>query len=774
MVATSHAISTAVGLDILRRGGNAMDAAVAACAVQCVVEPESTGIGGDNFCIYAPEGSIKDMIAFNGSGRAPAAATAEWYEEQGITTLERQTPHAVIVPGVIDAWETLTKNHGTMELGELLQPAIEYARDGYPISSRVSTDFKSNEALLRGCPNASRVFLPGGRLPECGEMHYQPELAATLEKVAQHGRDAYRALLASLRGDGEDEEYADALRARDGDDEDDDEDDDDEVDDDSRETADDEDAAGGSARASAPIPEDRRDPEGRSSRPLDPEEIDEDPSDDSDADADDADAEDPASDSDPSPSAAASRPSAADDDSASGGLATHLARVVDDRTAARLASLKKPEWARATPARDELRVPASSRKKGLSRGKAPSSRRPLDEDDAWESGGAWELDASARADGAAEALTDAPAAPEGLPPKLLERWNATRRSSSSSDAFPAPPPSKKKRAGNEDDARSPPSGPAASNRALPFASRAQAELYALLDQYRDVFYPARAYPGAPSDAPGAAEATDAVLLHVARHVLRTRRRVTKNNEALARRAKAEEAAREAKRMVERRERLAIGDEGGEDPEGDSKEGPKDPGGGSKKEGPKGGSKGGSNARKPARVKVSDDLPRDQGFARPTVLILVPMRNVAGRLVRRLLEFLPSANTGKADAVSKLDRLAEDFGGRFDDELDDRETEKRRKKGAWVPEDHAGTFRGNVDDHFRLGVKVTKASVRLFVDFFGSDVLIASPLGEYARSSPRDKGLFFFFFFFWGGVPFFPPPPLLLRPARGDVPARSYR
>ena len=570
--------------------------------------------------------------------------------------------------------------------------------------------------------------------------------------------DAYRALLASLRGDGEDEEYADALRARDGDDEDDDEDDDDEVDDDSRETADDEDAEEGSARASAPIPEDRRDPEGRSSRPLDPEEIDEDPSDDSDADADDADAEDPASDSDPSPSAAASRPSAADDDSASGGLATHLARVVDDRTAARLASLKKPEWARATPARDELRVPASSRKKGLSRGKAPSSRRPLDEDDAWESGGAWELDASARADGAAEALTDAPAAPEGLPPKLLERWNATRRSSSSSDAFPAPPPSKKKRAGNEDDARSPPSGPAASNRALPFASRAQAELYALLDQYRDVFYPARAYPGAPSDAPGAAEATDAVLLHVARHVLRTRRRVTKNNEALARRAKAEEAAREAKRLVERRERLAIGDEGGEGPEGGSKDDPKDPGGGSKKEGPKGGSKGGSNARKPARVKVSDDLPRDQGFARPTVLILVPMRNVAGRLVRRLLEFLPSANTGKADAVSKLDRLAEDFGGRFDDELDDRETEKRRKKGAWVPEDHAGTFRGNVDDHFRLGVKVTKASVRLFVDFFGSDVLIASPLGEYARSSPRDKGLFFFFFFFWGVFPLLPPPP----------------
>ncbi len=191
MVATSHAISTAVGLDILRRGGNAMDAAVAACAVQCVVEPESTGIGGDNFCIFAPEGSVSDMTAFNGSGRAPAAATPEWYAEQGITTIERQSPHAVIVPGVIDAWETLTKNHGTMDLGELLQPAIEYARDGYPVSSRVSTDFMSNEDLLKGCPNATRVFMPEGRLPACGEMHHQPELAATLEKIANNGRDAF-------------------------------------------------------------------------------------------------------------------------------------------------------------------------------------------------------------------------------------------------------------------------------------------------------------------------------------------------------------------------------------------------------------------------------------------------------------------------------------------------------------------------------------------------------------------------------------------------------
>lgn len=191
MVATSHAMATATGLDVLRRGGNAMDAAVAACAVQCVVEPESTGIGGCNFCLYAPAGSIGDMVAFNGSGKAPMAATPEWYAEQGITKIERQTPHAVVVPGVVDAWETLLADHGTMSLAEILAPAIAYARDGYPVSSRVSFDFAQQAKLISNDEGLKRVFMPGGKTPEAGEMHHQPELAATLQKIADHGRDAF-------------------------------------------------------------------------------------------------------------------------------------------------------------------------------------------------------------------------------------------------------------------------------------------------------------------------------------------------------------------------------------------------------------------------------------------------------------------------------------------------------------------------------------------------------------------------------------------------------
>ena len=133
MACTSHSLSTLAAIDVLRAGGNALDAAVAACAVQGVVEPGSTGIGGDCFCLYAPEGST-ELVAYNGSGRAPLAATADWYRAQGISELERQSPHVVTVPGAVEAWQRLVEDHGRMSLGELLQPAIRLAREGSPIA----------------------------------------------------------------------------------------------------------------------------------------------------------------------------------------------------------------------------------------------------------------------------------------------------------------------------------------------------------------------------------------------------------------------------------------------------------------------------------------------------------------------------------------------------------------------------------------------------------------------------------------------------------------
>ena len=190
MAATSNPLSTLVAIDVLKGGGNAMDAAIAACATQCVVEPESTGIGGDCFCLYAPGGSDR-ITAFNGSGRAPMAATPEWFAEQGITAIERQSPHAVTIPSAVDGWDRLLSAHGTKDLGELLQPAIRYARAGYPVASRVSIDFASQIDIIRDDKNLSSVFLKGGKTPAAGSLHRQPELANTLEAIARNGRDAF-------------------------------------------------------------------------------------------------------------------------------------------------------------------------------------------------------------------------------------------------------------------------------------------------------------------------------------------------------------------------------------------------------------------------------------------------------------------------------------------------------------------------------------------------------------------------------------------------------
>ena len=188
MAATSMPAATLAAVDVLRGGGNAMDAAIAAVALLGVIEPQATGIGGDCFCLYAPAGTGR-VVAMNGSGRAPAAASIDWFERHGITELEPTSPHAVTVPGAAGAWEALLEAHGTRGLDEVLQPAIRAAEDGHPVHPRVAHDWALAAGKLRA--TGAAAFLPGGQPPATGDRFAQPALAATLRALAAGGARAF-------------------------------------------------------------------------------------------------------------------------------------------------------------------------------------------------------------------------------------------------------------------------------------------------------------------------------------------------------------------------------------------------------------------------------------------------------------------------------------------------------------------------------------------------------------------------------------------------------
>src|SRR5271166_809438 len=190
MVATSAPMATLAGLDVLRAGGNAMDAAIAAVAMQCVVEPQSTGIGGDCFVLYSQKGALP--VALNGSGRAPAKATVEWYVERQIRQIATQTPHAVTIPGAVDAWCLLNRDYGSRPLAELLEPAARAAEDGYRVTPRVAWDWARNQWKLQD-PYTAKVMLPGGKPPAVGDRMRNPALADTLRRIGREGREAFYA-----------------------------------------------------------------------------------------------------------------------------------------------------------------------------------------------------------------------------------------------------------------------------------------------------------------------------------------------------------------------------------------------------------------------------------------------------------------------------------------------------------------------------------------------------------------------------------------------------
>lgn len=184
--ATSHPLATTAAIEILLAGGNAADAAIAASAVQCVVEPHMTGIGGDCFVLYAPAGGSR-VLALNGSGRAPEAATVERLRAQGLDGIPRQSPHAVTIPGAPAAWARLHADHGSLPWASLFARAIRYAEQGYPVHPRVSSDWQREAWVLQADPGASAALLPGGGAPAAGSLHAQPALARTLRLIAREG-----------------------------------------------------------------------------------------------------------------------------------------------------------------------------------------------------------------------------------------------------------------------------------------------------------------------------------------------------------------------------------------------------------------------------------------------------------------------------------------------------------------------------------------------------------------------------------------------------------
>ena len=188
MVASSQPLASQTGLEILRRGGNAVDAAIAMAAVLNVTEPNMTGIGGDAFMmVYSAK--ARKLEALNASGRAPRALSLDVFRAKQISQMPLAGMEVVTVPGAFDGWVTLLEKHGTMKLAELLAPAIGYAENGFPLMERTVSDWPVDKLTAR--PEPAATYLVNGAAPRPGTILVQKNLARTLRTLAKGGREAF-------------------------------------------------------------------------------------------------------------------------------------------------------------------------------------------------------------------------------------------------------------------------------------------------------------------------------------------------------------------------------------------------------------------------------------------------------------------------------------------------------------------------------------------------------------------------------------------------------
>ena len=190
MVAASHPLAAQVGLDILKAGGNAIDAAVAVNAVLGLVEPHMNGVGGDLFAIVW-DAETERLHGLNATGRAPYEINPGVFARQNLERVPGNGPLTWTVPGAVDGWDQLLTRFGTMSFADVLAPAIAYARDGFPVSEIIQRQWAASEASLARWPTSAATYLPNGRPPAVGEVFRNPGLVRTYEAIAQGGRDTF-------------------------------------------------------------------------------------------------------------------------------------------------------------------------------------------------------------------------------------------------------------------------------------------------------------------------------------------------------------------------------------------------------------------------------------------------------------------------------------------------------------------------------------------------------------------------------------------------------
>ena len=190
MAATSHPLATQVAIDILKMGGTAIDAAIAANAVLGLMEPTGCGVGGDLFAIVW-DAKTQKLYGLNASGRSPKSLTLDYLKKEGLKRIPSFGPLPVTVPGAVDGWFELHEKFGKLPMETILNPAINYAREGFPVTELIAYYLERSAYRLSQYPNFNETYMPNGKMPAKGEIFKNPDLANTYEKIAKGGRDAF-------------------------------------------------------------------------------------------------------------------------------------------------------------------------------------------------------------------------------------------------------------------------------------------------------------------------------------------------------------------------------------------------------------------------------------------------------------------------------------------------------------------------------------------------------------------------------------------------------